>query len=147
MGFGTRRGYYDQRVLSDAARTGSRMRSFGDLEAAIMDVAWRSTDAVAVRDVVDALCDSRNPAYTTVQTVMEILHHKGWLEREKRGRAYHYRPTSSREEYAAKLIGDVLADTPDRAGVLAMFVTELDTGEVDKLRAALGKAKAKRGTT
>lgn len=123
------------------------MRSFGDLEAAIMDVVWRSTDGVAVRDVVDALCDSRNPAYTTVQTVMEILHHKGWLEREKHGRAYHYRPTSSREEYAAKLIGDVLANTPDRAGVLATFVTELDSDEMDELRAALRKAKAKRGAS
>lgn len=123
------------------------MRSFGDLEAAIMDVVWQSTDAVAVRDVVDALCDSRNPAYTTVQTVMEILHHKGWLEREKHGRAYHYRPTSSREEYAAKLIGDVLAEAPDRAGVLATFVTELDSDEMDDLRAALRKAKAKRGAS
>ncbi|KWX20484.1 CopY family transcriptional regulator [Mycolicibacterium wolinskyi] len=123
------------------------MRSFGELEAAIMGVAWAAADAVTVRDVVEALRDTRNPAYTTVQTVMDILHTKGWLDRDKRGRAYRYHPTATQQEYAARLIGDVLAETPHRAGVLAKFVTELDPDELDELRVALRKAKAKRGAS
>lgn len=123
------------------------MRSFGELEAAIMDVVWEAADAVTVRDVLDALRDTRDPAYTTVQTVMDILRNKGWLEREKDGRAYRYRPTASRQEYTARLIGDVLAETPDRAGVLAKFVTELEPDEVDELRKALRRAKSKRGAS
>ena len=35
----------------------------------VMDVLWRSTEPVRVRDVIDGLDDDREPAYTTVMTV------------------------------------------------------------------------------
>lgn len=120
------------------------MRQFGELEAAIMDVMWASDGPVPVRAVVDALTPARSPAYTTVQTVMDILHRKGWLAREKNGRAYDYWPLASREEYSARLIDDVLSAAPDRTAVLAKFFSEMDPDEAAELRQALGKAKRKR---
>ncbi|SFQ69668.1 Predicted transcriptional regulator [Amycolatopsis arida] len=120
------------------------MRRFGELEAAIMDVVWAAEERVTVREVVDALRASRSPAYTTVQTVMDILHRKGWLAREKDGRAYSYWALASREDYATRLIDDVLSETPDRAAVLARFVSEMDPAEVAELRQALGEVTAKR---
>jgi BlaI family transcriptional regulator, penicillinase repressor len=62
-------------------------------ELAIMKVVWRR-DAATVRDVYEALRESRRIAYTTVMTMMNILESKGYLKKEKdeRERAYRYRP-------------------------------------------------------
>lgn len=123
------------------------MRQFGELEAAIMEVMWAIDEPAPVRAVVEALQDTRSPAYTTVQTVMDILHRKGWLGRKKAGRAHQYWPLASREEYAVRLIDDVLDEAPDRTAVLTRFFSELDPSEAAELRQALGKAKRKRRGT
>jgi hypothetical protein len=55
------------------------MRRFGELEAVIMDRLWQWGRPVLVREVVEDLRGERPLAYTTVMTVMENLHRKGWL--------------------------------------------------------------------
>lgn len=117
------------------------MPRFGDLEASIMDQVWAVSAPVSVREVVSALQAERPLAYTTVQTVMEILHRKGWLTRERAGRAYRYRATAAREDYIARLMDEALADTPDRSAALATFVERMDPGEVEELRQALDAAR------
>ena len=71
------------------------MRRFGELEAVIMDRLWEWERPVLVREMVDALHDDRPLAYTTVMTVMENLYRKGWLRRERDGRAWRC-PASGR---------------------------------------------------
>ena len=63
------------------------MRRFGELEAVIMDRLWQRGSPALVRDVVEDLQRDRTVAYTTVMTVMENLHRKGWLRRDRDGRA------------------------------------------------------------
>ncbi|GAB3433213.1 BlaI/MecI/CopY family transcriptional regulator [Flindersiella endophytica] len=113
------------------------MHGFGDLEAAIMDVMWAAPRRLAVRDVRKKLNEERDLAYTTVQTVMEILHRKGWLMREKQSRAYMYWATRSRADYVASLLDEVLDDSGDRTGVLLLLFERLDPLELMQLRAAL----------
>ena len=60
-------------------------------ELAIMKVVWRLGTAT-VRDVYEALLETRRIAYTTVMTMMNILEAKGYLKKEKHNRAYRYRP-------------------------------------------------------
>src|SRR6266516_887957 len=84
------------------------MRRFGELEAVIMDRLWEWERPVLVREMVDALHDDRALAYTTVMTVMENLYRKGWLRRERDGRAWRYEPTRSRSSYTAALMSDAL---------------------------------------
>jgi predicted transcriptional regulator len=118
---------------------------FGDLEAAIMDVVWAATDRLLVRDVWASLNKERELAYTTVQTVMDILHRKGWLDREKQGRAYAYWATRSREDYAASLLGQALEASSNKTGALVRLFEQLDPGEVSELRTALDQLKAQEG--
>ncbi|MBX9395759.1 BlaI/MecI/CopY family transcriptional regulator [Streptomyces sp. TRM72054] len=115
------------------------MRGFGELEQAIMDVAWAAETPLTVREVLERLNRDRPQelAYNTVQTVMEILHRKGWLSRAKDGRAFRYRTTKSREEYAASLIDQVWATGADRTATLVRLFDELNDAEVAELRAAL----------
>src|SRR4029078_11525071 len=74
-----------------------RVRPLGDLEAAIMELLWDSGASRLVRDVVADLGPQRPLAYTTVMTVMDNLHRKGWLIRESDGRARRYAPAASRQ--------------------------------------------------
>jgi predicted transcriptional regulator len=60
-------------------------------ELAIMKVVWRLGTAT-VRDVYQALLETRRIAYTTVMTMMNILEAKGYLKKEKHDRAFRYRP-------------------------------------------------------
>ncbi|HEV2637800.1 MAG TPA: BlaI/MecI/CopY family transcriptional regulator [Actinocrinis sp.] len=123
------------------------MARFGELEAAIMERVWAACGPVRVRDVLTELQERRDIAYTTVQTVMEILCNKGWLDRSKDGRAFRYAATASAEEYAARLIDEALASAPDRTAALVHFFDRLDDAEAAGLRAALAAARDGRRTS
>src|SRR5580658_10489042 len=120
--------------------SGARMRRLGELEAVIMDRLWEWGRPVLVREVVDNLHDDRAPAYTTVMTVMENLHRKGWLRRERDGRAWRYEPTGSRSGYTAALMSDALATSADHRTALAHFALQMSPHDAAMLREALGQA-------
>ena len=74
---------------------------FGTLELRVLEALWTRGAEASVRDVLDAFPQA---AYTTVMTTMERLHRKGVLERRKDGRAFLYRPVSSRDEMERGLV-------------------------------------------
>ncbi|HUL26885.1 MAG TPA: BlaI/MecI/CopY family transcriptional regulator [Streptosporangiaceae bacterium] len=115
------------------------MRSFGELEAVIMDRIWSAGRPLLVRDVQQTLSPER--AYNTVLTVVEILYRKGWLAREKDGRAYRYRAVVTREDYTAGLMGEVLAASTDRAAALRRFAERISPDEAEQLSEALEQAR------
>jgi predicted transcriptional regulator len=119
---------------------GGGVRSFGELEAAIMDRVWLAGRPVLVREVWAALRPEREPAYNTVLTVVEILYRKGWLARKKDGRAYRYLATVTREDYTAGLMGEALEASPDRIAALRSFVERIDPAEARQLRKMLDQA-------
>jgi predicted transcriptional regulator len=90
--------------------------------------------------VVDDLHVERALAYTTVMTVMENLHRKGWLRRERDGRAWRYEPTGSRSGYTAALMNDALSTTADRRTALAHFALQMSPHDAALLREALDQA-------
>lgn len=113
------------------------MRGLGQLEATIMSRVWDTDGPVTVRTVLESLEQDRQIAYTTVMTVMDNLHSKGLLVRERAGRAYAYRAARPREEYEAELMEDVLAGSTDRAATLLHFVERISPDELAELRALL----------
>ena len=116
------------------------MRQLGELEAVIMDRLWGMGRPVLVREVVEDLRPSRPLAYTTVMTVMENLHRKGWLRRERDGRAWRY-TAGSRSGYTAALMSDALGTSTDRRTALAHFVLEMSPHDVALLQQALDQAR------
>lgn len=113
------------------------MRKLGELEQVIMDRIWSRSHPAAVREVLEDLLPDRPIAYTTVMTVMDNLHRKGVLAREKDGRAYLYRPALSREQHTAALMEDALSGSTDRAATLLHFVEQMPADEAAQLRRAL----------
>ncbi len=114
------------------------MRGFGELEAQIMDYLWSHDGARTVRQIHTALSSHRSSAYTTVSTVVDNLHKKGWLRREAGARgAFSYVPVASREDYAARLMREALDGSGDREEALVRFVAGMSAQEATALRAAL----------
>lgn len=102
-----------------------------------MDRLWSYGRAVSVREVLDDLQRERQIAYTTVMTVMDKLHKKGWLERVREGRAFVYKPVASRESYTSKLMREALSTSANQAAAFVHFLSELSPDESAALRAAL----------
>ena len=119
------------------------MPQFGELEAAIMGAVWEADRPLRVREVLDRISRDPEPAYNTVHTVTEILHRKGWLSKEKDGRAYKYGATRSHESYVVGLIGEALSVAADRSASLARFVQELQPGEAREVHRLLSEAAAR----
>ncbi|QRY49866.1 BlaI/MecI/CopY family transcriptional regulator [Mycolicibacterium septicum] len=125
-----------------------RVRGFGELEADIMDRIWNRGDvAVTVREVFDEIAEERRIAYTTVMSTMDNLHTKGWLERDRDGRAYRYWPTLNREQHTAQLMREALDGGGRSDLVLSYFIEQMDPQDSDRLRAALRTLARRSGRT
>jgi predicted transcriptional regulator len=120
------------------------VRGFGDLEAVIMRLVWDHDGPVTVRELYEELQRERVIAYTTVMSTMDNLHRKGWLARERDGKAYRYTAVASREEYSARLMGEAMAEAGDTEAVLSHFVAAMDGEQAEALRAVLDKLAGKR---
>lgn len=110
------------------------MRRLGDLEAAVMEVLWRGDEPLTVRQTLAALAREPEPAYTTIMTVLDNLHRKGMVTRERTGRAWAYRPAQSREDFDAQLMAEVLDSSADRGATLLRFIGRIGPEEQARLR-------------
>ncbi len=75
------------------------------LELEIMHVLWEVAPA-NVQTVQQHL--ERELAYTTVQTMLNILHKKGKVKRTLKDRAYFYKPVVSRSHVTTQHITDIV---------------------------------------
>ena len=98
------------------------------LELEIMEVLWRIA-AGTVQDV-QAGIPGEPLAYTTVQTMLNILHRKRRVKRKLVGKAYTYSPILSRE----RAVKEALIDMVDRmfgGSVEALVMNLLKTKQLD----------------
>ena len=114
-------------------------RGFGDLEAVVMDRLWERDGATTVREVFEDLLRDREIAYTTVMSTMDNLHRKGWLSRERDGKAYRYWPSMTREQYGAALMREALDAGGRSDRVLAHFLEQISAEDSAALRKVLGR--------
>lgn len=116
-------------------------RPLGDLEDAVMTRVWEWNRPVTVREVLEDLQEGRQIAYTTVMTVMDNLHQKGWLRREQEGRAYRYEAVSTRAAYAAALMNEAWSTSDNQAAALVAFFGMMSPEQTEALRDALRVAQ------
>jgi predicted transcriptional regulator len=101
-------------------RTG---REVTDAELAVLRQLWRR-DQATIRELTDALYPHGGHAhYATVQSLLDRLQDKSFVEREKQGRINRYRASVSRAELATRRLratADALFD-----GSMAPLLTHL----------------------
>jgi len=121
----------------------------GELETAIMEVLWRKPGQT-VNEVEERMQQRGGRAHTTVLTTLDRLHGKGYLTREKRGKAFVYSPRYTREEFergvAQEVLGALLGKLTEPA--LSAFVDLVgEDGEaLDRVEAMIReKRRARKG--
>jgi predicted transcriptional regulator len=87
------------------ARRKKRSDSLTPLELEVMQVLWRlgPSNVQAVHTGLQS-----DLAFTTVQTVLNVLYEKGRVRRALKGRAYEYRPVASKESVLGQAVKDLI---------------------------------------
>ncbi|HKF01043.1 MAG TPA: BlaI/MecI/CopY family transcriptional regulator [Candidatus Sulfotelmatobacter sp.] len=98
------------------------------LELRIMQVLWEN-GASTVQAVQEKL-PGESLAYTTVQTMLNVLQRKGKVKRRLVGRAYEYRPVLSRERALRDAAGDLL-DRMFGGSVDALLMSLVKSRQID----------------
>ena len=98
------------------------------LELRIMQVLWEN-GASTVKAVQEKL-PGESLAYTTVQTMLNVLQRKGKVKRRLVGRAYEYRPVLSRERALRDAAGDLL-DRMFGGSVDALLMSLVKSRQID----------------
>jgi predicted transcriptional regulator len=124
-----------------------KQQGLGELELEVLKGMWQKPGRT-VQEVAEDLGKRRGSARTTVLTVMQRLHRKGFLKRRKVDGVFRFWPTEGRGKVLSGLIGQFvdkfldgspapflayLADakdlTDDQARQLRDIVQELERGE------------------
>lgn len=121
--------------------------SLGPLESEILNIIWK-LGCVSVKDVHESILadPDRELAYASVTTVLHRLTKKGWLECDKEGRAFYWRPTVTKQQAQAieaheQLHKFLAIGNPE---IVAAFADNLDAASVEQLRAIAQKIDAVR---
>jgi predicted transcriptional regulator len=104
-------------------------------EHRIMEVIWARGSAT-VAEVVEAL--KGKDAYTTILTLIGILRAKGYLTRQKVGRAHVFTPAVDRDTVARKathqLLSKFFAGSPSELVLSFLRDEELTPEELDQIK-------------
>lgn len=102
-----------------------------ELELEILKVLWEESPLL-VRDVRDRLKQQagRSLAHSSVITMLNIMHRKGFLKRRKEGKSFLFWPQVAKESVTGGMLGDLMsrlfAGSPS-----AMVLNLLETADVD----------------
>jgi BlaI family transcriptional regulator, penicillinase repressor len=109
----------------------------GELELKILNILWERGPAT-VREVLEALPRTPRPAYTTVLTMMRLMHEKGYLERKEMGKAHVYaarlREGQIKRGLIRNLVDNVFRGSAEAVLVRLLEEEKLSTVELARVR-------------
>lgn len=117
-----------------------------ELELDILKVLWAESP-LAVRDVRDRLARAgRTLAHSSVITMLNIMHRKGFVRRKTDAKAFLFSPKVAKDRVAGDMMRDVMSrafDGSPKALVLNLLETaDLDADELAEIRKLISR-KAK----
>lgn len=119
-------------------------REYGELQLAILEVLWKRGEA-AVADIRSALAPDREPAVSTVSTVLSRLEDQGAVEHRREGRRYVYRARVDRDGVRTSMVEALLdrAFDGDPAKLLSHLVRkrEIEDVDLDRLQALVDDSR------
>lgn len=124
------------------AREPKPKKQLTPVELKVMKILWAS-GPLPVQEVQQRLREKL--AYTTVQTVLNVLHRKGHVARSLVGRAYEYRPLHARDAALGSAVRDLLTrmfDGSVEGLVMNMFRTQqIDSAKLSRLAELVASAE------
>lgn len=109
-----------------------------EVELEFMNELWTLGEG-SVRDVLGALPDDRNLAYTSGATILRILDEKGFVESRKEGKTLVYRPLLEKDKYQTRslqnLARTLFDDTPATLVARLVDTADLTPTDLEDIRA------------
>ena len=134
--------------MTRASSAKPKVDSLGELETSVLEVLWAAPAPLSVRDVAGELRRRPVLAYTTILTVLDRLHDKGFVAREKDGRAFLYRPRMGREALMGERAASALSKkgAPESAVLMAFLdsVESRDPCVLDELAALIAARRPRK---
>ena len=102
-----------------------------ELELEILKVLWDESP-LPVREVRARLEEDadRPLAHSSVITMLNIMHRKGFLRRRKQGKAFLFSPKMAKDDVTGRMMGDLVARAFDGSPT-AMVLNLLETADLD----------------
>ena len=118
-----------------------------DAELAILAVLWRDGPST-VRHVHQALAAESRVGYTTTLKLMQIMHAKSLVKRDKSGRSHVYAAAIARESTQRHLMRELIDRLFDgsaaRLVLGALSLKAASPDELEQIRRAIGDSEEKR---
>ena len=115
------------------------------LELQIMKALWESGPSTV--QAVQGKLPGERLAYTTVQTMLNILQRKGKVRRRLVGKAYEYRAALSRDKAIGEALGDMLnrmfGGSVDALLMSLVKSRQLDSNKLARLQRLIGDKEAR----
>lgn len=93
--------------MRSATQGGSRGRKPTPAELGILRVLWRSGPGT-VREIQESLSSEEPTGYTTVLKFLQIMHGKGFVERDESRRAHVYRARLSQDQAQRQMTNQLI---------------------------------------
>lgn len=118
-------------------------------ELAILQVLWDRQAPCTVREVHEALSQTKETAYTTVLKMMTIMADKGLLQRDESERSHRYAAMHPEPEVQSVLVKDLMrrafAGSALQLVQRALDVDPPSRADLDAIAKLIADAKARRG--
>ncbi len=119
-------------------------RRLGEMELQIMNVLWERGPST-VRNVLEALAIQPRPAYTTVLTMMRLMHEKRYLDRREQGRAHVYtarlREASTKRGLLRQLVDGAFRGSAEAVVVGLLEDEKLTASDLARIRKLIQNAE------
>jgi BlaI family transcriptional regulator, penicillinase repressor len=117
-----------------------------ELEMQILSVLWQKGDSTA-REVLEAMPDGKERAYTSVLSVMQVMEKKGLLTHTNRGTAHVYCPAVQKNKiiqtFMRKILNEVFGGKPSAMMQALMAEAAIDDREMQQIKKIIKDAKNK----
>jgi len=113
----------------------------------IMDAIWNLGGSPSVREVLEYAYPNGEKAYTTIQTLMNLLEKKGLFTRQKIGLVNFYTPTRQREDMlqteTQHLISRVFRGSAPALANFLIAEEDLSLDDISTIKQLLNQKEAK----
>ncbi len=114
-----------------------KKKDLGELELAVLNAVFERPGC-SVREIAVIMSEQRGLARTTILTVMQRLHAKGFLKRRKVGSLFRYTATGEQVQVVSDLIGlfvnKILGGSPAPFLAYLAGTKDLSEDQIAKLR-------------
>ena len=119
-----------------------------ELEMQVLNILWEQ-GACTARQVLDCLQDGKTRAYTTILTVMQVMHKKGFITRiPGEGLAHVYKPAVTRKQvfkpFIGKLVTKVFGGNPAAVLQQLLELNTIDNEDLLEMKQMIEASQAKR---